>query len=41
MHHKTVSYRFAQTEELLGRSLSEDCVGIEVALLIDEALNGP
>lgn len=40
VHHKTVAYRVAQAEALLGRSIAQDAVDVEVALLIDHALNG-
>ncbi|WP_181784291.1 helix-turn-helix domain-containing protein, partial [Pseudonocardia pini] len=40
VHHKTVSYRVAQAEELLGRSLAADTLDLEVALVIDETLGG-
>jgi PucR C-terminal helix-turn-helix domain/GGDEF-like domain len=41
VHHKTVSYRIAQAEELLGRTLSSDTFDLETALLIDRTLYGP
>lgn len=41
VHHKTVAYRISQAEELLGTSLSEESFTLQVALLIDQTLNGP
>lgn len=41
VHHKTVAYRLNQAEELLGRPLSEDTFGLQVALLVDQTLFGP
>lgn len=38
VHLKTVSYRLAQAEALLGRSLSEDVLELGAALLIDKTL---
>ncbi|MFT4397882.1 PucR family transcriptional regulator [Gordonia lacunae] len=38
VHHKTVTYRITQAEELLGRDLSRDTLDIEVAILIAETL---
>lgn len=40
VHHKTVAYRVTQAEALLGRSVSHDAVDVEVALMIDAALDG-
>ncbi|ONH38031.1 CdaR family transcriptional regulator [Protofrankia sp. BMG5.30] len=40
VHHKTVSYRLAQAEELLGRPLSEDILELGAALLIEHTLHG-
>ncbi|MCE3552876.1 helix-turn-helix domain-containing protein [Pseudonocardia sp. RS11V-5] len=40
VHHKTVTYRVTQAEELLGRSLAWDTFDLEVALAIEEALGG-
>lgn len=41
VHHKTVAYRISQAEELLGKALSDDSFSLQVALLIDQTLNGP
>lgn len=41
VHHKTVAYRITQAEEMLGRTLSDDSFSLQVALLIDQTLNGP
>jgi DNA-binding PucR family transcriptional regulator len=40
LHHKTVSYRLAQAEELLGRSPTEDVLELGTALLINRTLRG-
>ena len=40
VHHKTVSYRLGQAEELLGRPLSQDTFGLEAALLVHQTLYG-
>lgn len=40
VHHKTVAYRIAQAEELLGRSLADNTFDLETALLIDRTLHG-
>jgi len=40
VHHKTVAYRVTQAEAMLGRSVSHDALDIEVALIIDGALQG-
>lgn len=40
VHHKTVSYRLAQAEELLGRAVTEDATELAAALLIDRTLHG-
>lgn len=40
IHHKTVAYRLAQAEALLGRSLSEQTFDLEAALAIDAVLHG-
>jgi hypothetical protein len=40
VHHKTVSYRLAQAEDLLGRPLTESVLELGAALLIDRTLHG-
>ncbi|HEX4252564.1 MAG TPA: helix-turn-helix domain-containing protein [Pseudonocardia sp.] len=40
VHHKTVSYRLAQAEALLGRPLTQDVLALGAALLIDRTLGG-
>lgn len=40
VHHKTVAYRIAQAEAMLERSVAQDAVDLEIALIIDEALHG-
>jgi hypothetical protein len=40
VHHKTVSYRLAQAETLLGRPLTQDVLALGAALLIDRTLGG-
>ncbi len=40
VHHKTVSYRLAQAEQLLGRPLTDDLPALGAALLIDRTLHG-
>jgi DNA-binding PucR family transcriptional regulator len=39
VHHKTVSYRLAQAEQLLGRPLTEDVLTLGAALLVDRTLH--
>lgn len=41
VHHKTVAYRVAQAESLLGRSVGAAALDLEIALTIDLTLNGP
>ncbi|MEV4422870.1 helix-turn-helix domain-containing protein [Patulibacter sp. NPDC049589] len=41
VHAKTVAYRLARTEELLGHPIERRRTEVEVALLIDQALSGP
>jgi DNA-binding PucR family transcriptional regulator len=41
VHIKTVTYRLAQIEELLGRDLSRNTSDLDTALLIDHTLYGP
>lgn len=41
VHIKTVTYRVAQVEELLGRDLTKDTSDLDTALLIDRTLYGP
>ena len=40
VHHKTVSYRLAQAEELLGRPITNDVIELGTALLIHRTLHG-
>ena len=40
VHHKTVSYRLSQAEQLLGRPIDEDILELGAALLIDRTLHG-
>lgn len=40
VHHKTVSYRLTQAEQLLGRPLTDDLPALGAALLIDRTLHG-
>lgn len=39
IHHKTVSYRLAQAEEILGRPLTDDLIELGAALLIHRTLH--
>jgi hypothetical protein len=41
VHHKTVTYRVHQAEQLLGRDLTADTGDLDAALRIDEILHGP
>lgn len=41
IHQKTVAYRLARAEELLGRPVAEAGAELEAALLIDLTLHGP
>lgn len=40
IHHKTVSYRLAQAEDLLGRPFTDDVLELGTALLIHRTLTG-
>ncbi|HEY2206005.1 MAG TPA: helix-turn-helix domain-containing protein [Pseudonocardia sp.] len=40
VHHKTVSYRLAQAETMLGRPITTDVLELGAALLIDRTLRG-
>lgn len=40
VHHKTVAYRLAQAEALLGRSLAQDTFDLEAALVVHATLYG-
>ena len=41
VHHKTVTYRVQQAEQILGRSLTDDTADLDAALRIDAVLHGP
>jgi hypothetical protein len=41
VHHKTVSYRLTQAEQLLGRPLTDEVLALGAALLIERTLHGP
>jgi hypothetical protein len=40
VHHKTVSYRLSQAEQLLGHPVDQDLLELGAALLIDRTLHG-
>ena len=40
VHHKTVAYRLAQAETLLGRTLAHDTFDLEAALVVHATLYG-